>query len=151
MKGWVLKGDKLLKENQRLIIEGIIKCPSETGGLPHLLGNKCKSCGKVFFPKRLICPNCFTDTTLVEFELSPKGKVYTYTIVHYPSPAGIEVPYAYGYVDLPEDNIRVFSLFTESNPAKLEIGMDVELVVEEIRTDKDGTKIIGYKFRPKNF
>lgn len=138
----------MLKENQRLIMEGLIKCPRQASEPPRLLGNKCNSCGKVFFPKKVICPNCFTDDTLTDFQLSSKGKIHTYTIVHYPSPAGVEAPYAYGYVDLPESNIRVFSLFTESDPAKLEIGMDVELVIEKIRTDKDGTEIIGYKFKP---
>jgi len=129
-------------------MEGIIKCPSRVGEPPRLLGNRCSSCGRVFFPKRTLCPNCFTDDTLTEVELSSKGTIYTYTIVHYPSPAGIEAPYAYGYVDLPENNIRVFSLFTESDPKKLEIGMDVGLVIEKIRIDKDGTEILGYKFKP---
>lgn len=138
----------MLKENQRLIMEGIIKYPRQKREPPRLLGNKCSSCGKVFFPKRVICPNCFTDDTLTEFELTSKGKIHTYTIVYYPSPAGIEAPYAYGYVDLPENNIRVFSLFTESDPEKLETGMDVELVIEKICTDKDGTEIVGYKFKP---
>lgn len=138
----------MLKENQRLIMEGIIKCPSRTFEPPRLLGNKCRSCGTVFFPRRAICPNCFTNDTLTEVELSSKGKIYTYTIVHFPSPAGIEAPYAYGYVDLPENNIRVFSLFTESDPKKLEIGMNVELVIERVRTDKNGTEIVGYKFKP---
>jgi len=138
----------LLKKNQRAVVEGIIKCPSRAGEKPHLLGNRCSSCGKVFFPKRVICPDCFTDDTLTEFELSSKGKIYTYTIVHYPSPVGVEVPYAYGYVDLPESNIRVFSLFTESDPEKLEIGMNVQLVLHKIGTDEDGTEIVGYKFKP---
>lgn len=129
-------------------MEGIIRCPSQAGGKPRLLGNKCSSCGKVFFPKRAICPNCFTDDTLTEFELSSKGKIHTYTIVHYPSPAGVEAPYAYGYIDLPESNVRVFSLFTECDPEKLQIGMDVELAIEKLRTDKDGTEIMGYKFKP---
>lgn len=138
----------MLKKNQRAVAEGIIKCPSRPREKPRLLGNRCSSCGKVFFPKRAICPNCFTDNTLTEFELGSRGKIHTYTIVHYPSPAGVEAPYAYGYVDLPESNIRVFSLFAESDPEKLEIGMNVELVIEKIRTDKDGTEIIGYKFKP---
>ena len=129
-------------------MEGIVKFSSQAGEPPRLSGNKCSSCGKVFFPRRVICPDCFSDNTLTEFELGSKGKIYTYTVVHYPSPAGIEAPYAYGYVDLPESNIRVFSLFTESNPENLKIGMNVELVIEKILTNKDGTEIIGYKFRP---
>ena len=138
----------MLKENQRMVMEGIIEFPSRAGEPPHLSGNKCSSCGKVFFPKRVICPDCFTEDTLTEFGLGPEGKIYTYTIINYPPPVGIEAPYAYGYVDLVNSNMRVFSLFTECDPEKLKIGMDVELVIEKIRTDKDGTEIIGYKFKP---
>ena len=138
----------MLKENQRLIKEGTVKFPSQAGESPRLVGAKCSSCGKVFFPRRAICPNCFTDDTLVEYELSPRGKIYSYTVVRYPPPSGFEVPYAYGYVDLSEDNIRVFTVFTGCDPEKLEIGMDVELTVDKFLTDKDGTEIIGYKFKP---
>ena len=138
----------MLKENQRPIMEGIIKFPSREGEPPRLLGNRCGSCGKVFFPGRAICPDCFTDDTLAEFELSPRGKIYAYTVIHYPPPSGFEVPYAYGYVDLSEDNIRVFTMFTRDSLEKLQIGMDVELVIDKMRTDKDGAEIIGYKFKP---
>lgn len=138
----------MLKENQKPIMEGIIKFPTQAGDPPRLLGNKCSSCGKVFFPKRAICPDCFTDDTLTEFELSSRGEIYAYTVVHYPPPLGFEVPYAYGYVELTEDNIRVFTMFTQCDPEKLQIGMDVELTIEKMRTDKDGTEIIGYKFKP---
>jgi len=137
----------MLKENQRPIWDGIFKFPSQAGEPVGLLGNKCKSCGKVFFPKRAICSNCFTDNTMTDYELSTKGKIYSYTVVHYQGALEIKSPYAYGFVDLPQDNVRVLSIFAEYD--RLEINMDVELSVESLYTDRDnGNEIIGYKFRP---
>lgn len=137
----------MLKENQCLVWEGIFKFPSQEGDPIRLLGVQCKSCGKVFFPKREICPNCFTDNTMVDYALSTEGKIYSYTVVHYPTPLGIEVPYAFGFVDLPQDDVRVLSLFTEWE--SLKIDMDVRLTVEKLYKDKDdGKEIIGYKFKP---
>ena len=138
----------MLKEHQRLIVEGTVKFPSRAGEPPRLLGNKCHSCGKVFFPKRAICPNCFTNDTLTDYELSTQGTIYSYTIVRYPSPLPMEVPYGYGYVDLIKDNIRVFTLFTGIEPDKLKIGMEVELTVAKFFVDKDGSELVGYKFKP---
>ena len=43
--------------------------------------SKCKKCGKIFFPDRLICDECkgreFEDTVLPR-----TGKVSTYSIIH---------------------------------------------------------------------
>jgi uncharacterized OB-fold protein len=137
----------MLKENQRPVWQGIFKFLSQDGEPVQLLGSKCKSCGKVFFPKRAICSNCFTDTTMADYELSTQGKIYSYTVVHYQGLLGIKSPYAYGFVDLPQDNVRVLSIFTECE--NLEINMDVELTIENLYKDSDdGKEIIGYKFRP---
>ena len=137
----------MLKENQRPVWQGIFKFSSQDGNPVKLLGNKCESCGKVFFPKREICSNCCTDNTMTDYELSTKGKIYSYTVVYYQGLLGIKSPYAYGFVDLPQDNVRVLSIFTECE--KLEVNMDVELAIEKLYNDSDdGKEIIGYKFRP---
>lgn len=137
----------MLKENQRLVWEGIFKFPSQGGERARLLGGKCKSCGKVFFPKRAICPECFKSDTVADHELSTRGKIYSYTVVRYQTPRGIEVPYAYGFVNLPQDDLMVLSIFTESK--NLEIDMDVELTVDKLYKDmEEGKEVIGYKFRP---
>jgi uncharacterized OB-fold protein len=78
--------------------------------------------------------------------LSTKGKLYSYTIIGYPPP-GLTAPYAIGYVDLPE-GVRVFSILTGWNPGTLKVGMDVELVLDTFRQDKEGNELITYKFRP---
>ena len=79
--------------------------------------------------------------------LERQGIIYTCTLVHIDSPAGIKAPYAYGYVELPTNRLRVFALFTGSDPALFTPGQEVELVLEPVGTDKEGKKIIGYKFK----
>jgi benzoylsuccinyl-CoA thiolase BbsA subunit len=64
-------------------------------------------------------------------------------------PSGMEKPYVIGFVDLPE-GIKLFSLLTQCEPwdEVLKVEMEMEMVIETIRRDKEGTEIIGYKFRP---
>jgi uncharacterized OB-fold protein len=81
--------------------------------------------------------------------LSQHGKIYSVTVVTQRPPIYYQgpVPYAMGFVELPE-GVRVQTLFTDCDPDRLEIGMDVELVVEKLFEDKEGHDIITYKFRP---
>jgi len=60
---------------------------------------------------------------------------------------GFDPPYAVGYIDLPE-GVRIYSILTEADMKKLEIGMEMELVIEPIQKTSDGEEIIGYKFKP---
>ena len=125
--------------------EGFFTWPEAPGEQAFLLGNKCKSCGKTFFPKVALCPDCLKDDSLEERKLNPRGKLYTYTVVRVPSP-GFKVPYVFGYVDLPE-GVRVCSQISTTEFDKLKVGMDVELVIGQVR-EEGGKPIIGYLFRP---
>lgn len=122
--------------------------PLIDGQRPVLLGNQCKDCGKVFFPKRSLCPDCFDHDNMEDIELETRGVIYASTVVHVDSPAGIKAPYAYGYVDLPGNQIRVFALFTGADPASFKPDQEVELILEPLGTNRDGHTVIGYKFRP---
>jgi uncharacterized OB-fold protein len=127
--------------------DGLFTWPLAPGEKPFLLGNKCKSCGKLYFPKTALCLDCLKEDTLEEVKLSRRGKLYTYTIVRVPSP-GFKVPYAFGYIDLPE-GVRVCSQISAAEPGaeKLELGMDMELDIGQVR-EEGGKPIIGYLFRP---
>ena len=128
------------------IEEGLFEYPPDARG-PALIGNRCTSCGKTFFPKRKICPICFDKGAMEDLRLGKRGIVYASTIVLRDSPAGIKGPYAYGYVDIPENEVRVFALFTGDEPSAFTPGREVELVVEAVRTDSSGREIIGFKFK----
>lgn len=131
------------KRGRLLVREGLFDFPSEK---PSLIGNRCKLCGNVFFPRRFICPDCFEEGTLQTVHLGRRGKLYTFCILER-GPLGFDAPYAVGYIDLPE-GLRIYSILTEASIERLKIGMEMELVIEKIRIDLEGNEIIGYKFKP---
>jgi hypothetical protein len=131
-----------------LIEEGLFEYPIADNQVPALLANRCKHCGKTFFPKRSLCPYCFEKGEMEEIKLARRGIIYACTVVHRNSPTGIIAPYAYGYVDIPVNKVRVFGLFVGSDPSSFTPGQEVELVLEPIKVDHQGKQIIGYKFKP---
>ena len=125
--------------------EGFFTWPEVPGEQAFLLGNTCKACGKIYFPKVALCPDCLKDDSLEELKLSPRGKLYTYTVVRVPSP-GFKAPYAFGYIDLPE-GVRVCSQISTAEFDKLQLGMEMEMELGQVR-EEEGKPIIGYLFRP---
>lgn len=135
---------------QTPIREGLFTWPSDD---PQLIASKCSACGEVAFPCQDSCPNCTGDAT-EPIHVSRRGKLWTWTIQRFPPPtppfAGDSeafVPFGVGYIELPE-GIRIEARLTESNPEKLEIGMDMELVIEKFDTDADGNERMSFAFRP---
>ena len=103
--------------------------PSE----PVLLGSECERCGTVSFPRQKACPRC-TSTDVRERRLARRGTLWSWTIQRfrpksppYTGPEAFE-PYGVGYIELPGE-VRVEARLTESDPAKLEIGMEMELTL----------------------
>ena len=65
-----------------------------------LCGAKCPKCHMVNFPPRSVCPKCFSKVEEL-VELSGKGKLETFTIVHYESSVqALKPPYAIGVIKL---------------------------------------------------
>lgn len=115
----------------------------EDGTLPYLKGYRCKKCGQLDFPNLSLCPTCWGD----EFEMVPlsrKGKLYSYTDL-FIGQAGMETPYIFGYIDLPE-NLRIFAQL-EGEPGVYKCDEEVELTVGPIRMNQDGIPITSYKFK----
>lgn len=117
---------------------------------PRLIGSRCLDCGEIFFPTRNdgFCTHCQSEN-LEEIQLSSHGKIYSYTIVMQRPPVYYRgtVPYAIGYVELPE-GVRVETLFSINNLEQLRIGLDVELVIEKLHEDEEGNEVLTYKFKP---
>lgn len=124
-------------------VDGVFTRPLSSKS--SLVGCKCKSCGKIYFPEKKLCTNCLSWDNMEEVTLSKRGKIFTWTVSHmYGLP-----PLPIGYVDIPE-GIRLFTQFTECDPPEkvLKIGMEVEMVVQKM-TDPFGIKeFVGYRFRP---
>ena len=113
------------------VADGLIAGSPEA---PELVGSRCRDCGVVAFPHQSSCAAC-TSADVEEHRLARRGTLWTWTIQCFPpkSPpyAGAQddfEPYGVGYVELPGE-LRVEALLTEADPARLEIGMPMELVL----------------------
>ncbi len=135
------------EKKQIPVREGLWTTPSSPDEKPQLIANQCPSCEEIHFPKKQRCINCgYKD--LKEIHLSRRGKIYSVTtIMQRPADFKSEVPYAIGYVELP-DGVRIQTLFTHSDLDSLKIGMDVELAIEKLHEDGEGNEVMAYKFRP---
>jgi uncharacterized OB-fold protein len=105
-----------------LVQPGLFHYPPPEGQEPALLVSRCGQCESHFFPRRSVCPNCFEKGKLEDTLLPRRGVVYASTVVQVPSPVGIKPPYAYGYVDIAANRIRVFALFTGETLTRLSPG-----------------------------
>ena len=131
--------------------DGVFTWPSED---PQLIGGRCTECGSVTFPRPTSCARC--GSTAVDEQLLPRrGTLWTFTTQGFlpKEPyAGGETPetfrpFGIGLVQL-DDVVRVESRLTESDPERLHIGMELELVVVPFRTDEDGTEVLTFAFAP---
>jgi uncharacterized OB-fold protein len=133
------------------VAEGIFTWPSDD---PQLIGSRCGACGIVTFPAQGSCPRC-ASTDMAEHLLARRGRLWAWTTQDFPPPSppytgptGRDfVPFGVGYVSLP-DEVKVESRLTESDPAALTNGMEMELVVVPFRTDDDGNEVVTFAFRP---
>jgi uncharacterized OB-fold protein len=88
--------------------------------------------------------------------LPTRGTLWTFTTQEflpkepYASGETLETfkPYGVGLVQL-GDVVRVEGRLTEADPAKLEIGMPMRLVIVPFRVDPDGTEVLAYAFAPE--
>jgi uncharacterized OB-fold protein len=133
------------------IVEGWFTLGDGVDG-PALLGNRCTTCGTVFFPKTSgFCrnPDCAGD----EFEetaLSRRGTIWSYTDAQYQPPAPFVAPtdpyepFAIAAVELAAEQIVVLGQMVAGVAVEdLRVGQTVELVVDAL--DADHTV---WKWRP---
>jgi uncharacterized OB-fold protein len=111
----------------------------------RLEAGKCKKCGALFFPPRLVCSKCRTS----EFEtlqLQDEGKILTYTIIRVgPDRFSKETPYAIGIVEL-NDGLKLTTQIVDTALEKIQIGKKVKLVFRKIQEDgRAGILCYGYK------
>ncbi len=114
----------------------------------RLVGEVCDTCGVKIFPPRDICPECSKPAQEL-YTFSGRGEVYSFSTV-YNAPAGYEeyAPYTVALVKLVEGPVLTAQL-TDLGETEPEIGMPVEMVTRQLRTEGDqGMIVYGYKFRP---
>jgi len=107
--------------------------------------SKCKGCGAVWFPPRLICSECgkkdFEDVVL-----PMTGKVKTFTVIRVaPSEFCDEAPYAVGIVDL-DGGPAIQCQIADCEPGDLKTGMAVKIEFRKVKQEGEAG-IINYGFK----
>ena len=114
----------------------------------RLEAQKCKGCGRVWFPPRLVCADCgkrdFEKVTLADH-----GKVKTFTVIRVaPSEFCDEAPYAVGIVEL-SDGVLLQCQIADCAPDELKIGLPVKIEFRKVKQDGEaGVIFYGYKAVP---
>jgi uncharacterized OB-fold protein len=112
----------------------------------HLVVQACAACGATRHPPGPRCPAC--RSAEVEWcELSGRGTVYTFAVVHQPFIASLAdvVPYVVAAVDLEgARGARLVSNVVDVDPAAVHIGMEVDVVWEDMSDE-----LALPRFRPR--
>ena len=126
-----------------------LRPPAKPGETPCLLGNRCRACKNVVFPKMPVCPACGANGQMDEVEIGRTGKLYSHTIAHF-APKGFKAPCFQVFIDLPEGP-RIFSLVGAECPVELgalEDGMEMKLIVEQLADTPENKDVVTYKYVP---
>lgn len=111
----------------------------------RLMAVRCSKCNAIITPPRSICPKC-TGTESEWVELKRRGKLLTYTIIHFP-PSQFQAlaPYAVGILKL-EEGPKLPGMIKNVKLEDLRIGMDLA-VDFEATSPKEWPKWPRYFFR----
>jgi uncharacterized OB-fold protein len=109
----------------------------------RLLVQRCAACGSTRLPPAPLCSGC-RSTDSEWKQVSGRGELYTYTVVHRPIAAGQALPWVIAVVALEDaGGLRMISNVVGASPEELAIGMPLELVWEDM-----GPELSVPRFRP---
>lgn len=122
---------------------------------PRLLGLRDPESGSYFFPKDVAISRApgYASAELEDVELSRRGRLWSYTTNHYQPPPPYEspdpfVPYTVVAVELPEERMVVLGqLAPGADPASLELGGEMELVLDTLSEDEENEYVV-WKWKP---
>jgi hypothetical protein len=106
-----------------------------------IVAQRCSGCQRLRHPPRPMCPWCHS----LQFEitdLSGRGSVYSYSILHHPQNPAFEYPVIAVLIEL-EEGVRILSNLVGLEPDGVRIGMTV--AVDFRPTLRDGVVPV---FRP---
>jgi len=110
----------------------------------RLHGSLCPQCGMLQFPIAKVCGSCHHHGGLIEKPLARRGRLFTFT-KDFLYNAPVE-PTVMAVVDL-EGGGRFLCQMTDADPAAVEFGMEVELVLRRMR-EGAGDHYYYWKCRP---
>jgi len=115
----------------------------------RLEAGKCRGCGYVCFPPRVVCPHC-GSREFGQTKLAGAGKLLTYTIIRVPpQPFEDQAPYAVGIAEL-DDGVKLTAQVVDCDFADLKVGLRVALEFRRVYEEGEaGVIYYGYKFVPE--
>jgi uncharacterized protein len=112
-----------------------------------LMAGKCQKCGKIHLPPRPLCDNCYSQE-FIWVEVSGKGKLLTYTIIHVAPPQFQALaPYTVGIVQL-ENGLKLPGMVSGVPEAELKVGMDLKIDFKACSTGQAWPQWQRYCFKP---
>lgn len=114
----------------------------------NLIGTRCSTCGRHFFPPRTFCPDCRRSGKIVDHKFAGTGTVVTYTVIRTASEQFEQMtPYVLAIVQLDEG--PRFTAQLVCTPEEVTFGMRVRPVFRRIAADgESGVIHYGTKFVP---
>jgi len=108
----------------------------------RMVGAKCEGCGRVYYPKRVRCPNCGSER-FDDAYLGDECVLLTFTKL-YAVPEGVErVPLVIGVVEF-KNGARAIGQILEE---KVYTGMKLRPDWGSLRKI-DGREVYGFRFKP---
>jgi uncharacterized protein len=113
-----------------------------------LMAGKCNKCGKIHMPPRPLCDNCYSQE-FTWMEISGKGKLLTYTIIHVAPPQFQALaPYTVGIVQL-ENGLKLPGMVSGVAEGQLKIGMELTVDFKACAAGQAWPQWQRYCFKPK--
>lgn len=108
----------------------------------RLTTTKCKSCGKLLWPPRIVCSECLSDE-LEWVDLGTTGELYGFTEVRLGAPLGFvqDAPFCVGFVKI--GGLLISTRIDDAKYEDLKIGDKVTLKIVQL---EDGR--VFYRFTP---
>ena len=107
----------------------------EAAAKHELTVQRCNACGHKQLPPAPICSECRSDDLGME-QVSGRGEIYTFTILHRPVALEQPIPTIIAVVTLEGgDGVRMITNLVECEPDELEIGQAVEVAWEDMSDD----------------
>lgn len=117
----------------------------------NMVGFKCHSCGKTYFPPRPICPLCHRKSVgkIEVVKMKGTGKIFSFSEVY----EGLEElsmqrPYIMAIVEL-DEGAKVTCQIIDCDACDLKIGTRVRMALRKLSEEgPSGVIHYGYKFVP---
>jgi uncharacterized protein len=112
-----------------------------------LMAGKCNKCGKIHLPPRPLCDNCYSQD-FAWVEVSGKGKLLTYTIIHVAPPQfQALVPYTVGIIQL-EDGLKLPGMISGVAEGQLKVGLELAIDFKACSVGQAWPQWQRYCFKP---